>query len=773
MNSILQKKLEEHKSVLLLGKDLNEEIDFCLAKQITPTLYVTSQEELTKYKTKYEDNINCVDWETLRKVAISGKKFSISYIKNYIETDLYLFQTLSLVKNIIDQEGFIIIDTKKFTQGPVKEDWLGEKLVINKVVSYYFSIQNQQENNEDVSYLLKNDRPKIVDQQTVTLLQKAKTLVENKDYQAAKEIYLLIIKKIPMISDGYNGLAVCEKYLKTEMVKVVNIFLNALKLDPANANIYNNLGDYYVIKNEYQLAKQTYVDCLTIDENNITVLNELSLLLEKEDNLEQALNLYNKALKLDPMSIKTNNNLGIFYYNLRRYDKAVEHFTKVVQKDPDFLTIYGNLGAALNKNGQQQEAIKYLKKGIELNPNNPGAYTNLGNVYNKLHNYKEGETCHKKSIELDPDGVNAYANLGTSLKNQGKIQEAEKNYRKAISMNDDFENAHFDLASLLLSQKKFKEGFKEYEWRFKKSEMKGHIRKHKDVFSTPRFSEENNKEGIRVLLHTEQGFGDAIMFGKFLPEFRKKFKNVHIILQCRDELRTIFEESFKNEVDEFYSRDSEKLPQFDYQYPAVSLPYLLEIKTEKEFPKQSKFLKAVKDETIEIKKEKGKINIGIAWSASVTSDSYEERKYDLKLLNDLIKSDKVNVYNLQVGEESKDIKECGYENDIIDITDKLKSFNDTANFIPQLDLIISSDTSLVHLAGALNVPTWVAIPKYCDWRWGLKGGTTYWYDSVKLYRQTTHMNWTNVFKDIIKDLDRKFKLNINKNNSSKKKKKRK
>ena len=204
----------------------------------------------------------------------------------------------------------------------------------------------------------------------------------------------------------------------------------------------------------------------------------------------------------------------------------------------------------------------------------------------------------------------------------------------------------------------------------------------------------------------------------------------------------------------------EKTPAFDYQLSIMSMPYILEMKTINDLPSKIPYLSVEDDNTFNIKKEKGKINIGICWSASVTGESYDGKVFDLKYLEPLIKNQKINVYTLQIGDGSEDIKKYGYEKDIIDLTDKLTNFEKTAFLINKLDLIISSDTSVAHLAGALNKPVWIPLQKIPDWRWTNKGETTKWYPSAKLFRQKTNRSWDSVFQSLIAKISKQYKIKI-------------
>lgn len=518
--------------------------------------------------------------------------------------------------------------------------------------------------------------------------------------------------------------------------------------------VLNNLGNLFKEIKDYKKAIRAFSDAIRLNPKDFNAYNNLGIVYEAINDYDKAIVAYKQAVKIKPNYSKAVNNIGVVLYKQKKYKEAIEIFKIALKIDPEYNELYSNIGACYNKLKQYEYAIENLNKAIELNPNNAGAYTNLGNVYNKIHDYKKAASLHEKSIVLEPNGVNAHSNLGTSYKNLGYTNKAIQSYKKAIQLDSNFENAHFDLATIYLSKNDFKNGWSEYEWRFKKEEMLSHIVNNKDIFSKPMLKKDDNIEGKILLLHSEQGFGDSIQFIRFLPLLKDKFK-CKIAVKCRDELKELFKTI--EEIDILVNR-SEDTPIFDYHLPIMSMPFILNMKSLNDLPKQMPYLKALDDESLKIKKDKKKIDIGICWSASITGESYDGKVFDLKYLEPLINHPKINLYSLQVGKENEHIKKYGYENEIIDLTDKLTDFSKTASLIKQLDLVISSDTSVAHLCGAINAPVWIPLQKYPDWRWTNKGESTKWYPSAKLFRQKSNRAWDSVFQSLYAKLSKQFKI---------------
>ena len=660
-----------------------------------------------------------------------------------------LLSHIALIKASMKKDALAYIINNKISKNKIN--------IYPLLVNQFNQIKLDILKSEKFILKIQNNKKIILPEVLQKNMNKAVKLYEKKEYLQAAKIYDELRKKYFMYSDIYNGLGVNLKVLG-KVDDAIKAYIRAIQIDPLNGFIYNNLSNAFKSKQQYQKAIQASYDAIRCDRKNAEFYNNIGLLYEKVKQYENAIGAYKMAIKLNPKYTKAINNLGVLFYEIKEYEKSANIFQIVLNVDPTYYEAYSNMGAALNKAKKYKEAIKALKTAIQKNPKHAGAYTNLGNVYNKIYDYKQAVKMHEKSIKLDPKGYNAYSNVGTSYKNLGQMNNAIKSYKKAIELKPDFVNAHFDLATVYLALKDFKSGFKEYESRFQKDEMKGHILKYKNIFSKPRFDGTQDIKDKKLLIHTEQGFGDSIMFAKFVDIIKEKY-NCYVILQCRDELKSLFENSFKN-IDEFYSRDKDEVPEFDYQYSMLSLPYLLGVQSVKDIPKTNPYLIPFEVDELKIKKDKKKIDVGICWSASVTGDSYDGKVFDIEYLRPLIENDKFNVYSLQVGIENEELKKSKLDDRVIDVTSKLTDFNKTAYLMSQLDFVISSDTSVAHLAGAINKEVIVPLQKIPDWRWENKADDSYWYPSAKLFRQKTQRVWDGVFQSIYAKINKKYKVKI-------------
>ena len=532
-----------------------------------------------------------------------------------------------------------------------------------------------------------------------------------------------------------------HKYKIKDFKTSKKLLENILKIEKNNYAALNNLGHINKVLGNLKEALSYYLQALNLNPNNAMNYNNLGIVYEGLKDYKRAKQAYKMAIKINPKFSKAITNMGVILYKEKKYKEAIAIFNIALGVDENYHELHSNIGSCFSKLKHYDKAIVSFEKTIKLLPHHAGAYTNLGNVYNKTFNYKKASQLHEKSIVLNPKGSHAYSNAGISYKYLGLNKKAIESYLKAIALHPNFVNAHFDLASMYLSQGEFEKGWEEYEWRFKKEGMFSHIKEHKEIFSKIMLKKEMKIEGKTLLLHCEQGFGDSIQFIRFLAPLKKKFK-CKIAVKCRNELKELFE--CIKDIDILVSR-SEETPFFDVHLPIMSMPYVLEMKDIKDLPQTKAYLQSKINKNYKVQKEKGKINIGICWSASFTGESYDGKVFDLKYLEDFINAKNINIYSLQVGPEKEDIKKLGYEDKIIDLSSQLSDFSKTASLMKSMDLIISSDTSVAHLAGALNIPLFIPLQKIPDWRWGNEGLSTPWYPSALLFRQKTARVWSDVF----------------------------
>lgn len=439
------------------------------------------------------------------------------------------------------------------------------------------------------------------------------------------------------------------------------------------------------------------------------------------------------------------NNRAIKAYNKRQYKDAELLFKKAIELNPNYAEAYANLGALYAKFKEFDKAIELYQKCIKIKPSYAGAYTNLGNALNKTARHEEAVYFHKRAIAIDNRSANHFSNCASAYKNLGRFDRAKAYYEEAIRLEAGHINAHFDLATVLLQTEEYERGWREYEWRFEKEEMLGHKESFKPIFEAPRYRGEV-LEGERVLVHAEQGFGDTLMVARYL--FALQRRGARVLLYLREGLRELFESMPC--VEEIYTRD-EPLPAFDLQIAFMSLPLALDATLENIVEDYPYF--TIKEH---YRLSTQKIKIGVVWGASNSGESYAKKVFDLRHFRAMAKDKRFALYSLQLGEDAKAIEQHGMKDDIIDLSKEIDNFLTTAKIINALDLVITSDTSVAHLAGAMGKEVWILLQKVPDWRWGVASQKSMWYPSARLFWQYSLGDFNSLFRQVYRELETKY-----------------
>ena len=428
-------------------------------------------------------------------------------------------------------------------------------------------------------------------------------------------------------------------------------------------------------------------------------------------DLKQAEILCKISIKKNPAHSKALYLLGKIYLKLKENDIAIEYFSRALKSDDDNKAdIYFNLGFVYTEKGQHDEAIKYYKKTLQLNP----------------ENY---DVCN---------------NIGMALLEKGKPKEALNYFRKALQMNPNLAAPHANMSLALLILGNFEQGWKEYEWRLK---TRGYFRRD---FSQPRW---NGSEisGKTILVHTEQGLGDAIQFIRYVPLVAQR--GAKIIVECRKELVPLFQGL---EVIKQVIARGKPLIHFDLHCPLLSLPLIFGTTLET-IPAEIPYIKAnpfsIRKWKDRIQNDSSKLKIGLAWAGSPTLKRSHLKECPLKMFFSLAHNKDITFYSLQKGKAAEQAKSPHEGMSLIDYTDEIHDFSDTAALIENLDLVISVDTAVAHLAGAMGKPVWTLLPFVPDWRWMLNRKDSPWYPTMRLFRQPSTGDWESVINNVQKELE--------------------
>lgn len=499
----------------------------------------------------------------------------------------------------------------------------------------------------------------------------------------------------------------------------------------------------YHCDGDFATAEESYLEILKKIPEQVDTLYLLGSLYLQKGNIGSAYKFLKNTVTLKPDHAEAHNNLGSVLQEQGRLDDAIASYQRAIGLKPDYAGAYYNIADAFKGKGRTEDAMSCYKKSISLDPNYAEAYNNYGVMLKEQGKLEEALSCYKKALELRTAYADAHSNLANVLHIKGELAEAVAGYDRAIEIMPNHIDAHFNRSLVLLLTEKFKEGWVDYEWRLR---MKGHNTRD---FELPMWDGPQIK-GKNILVYAEQGFGDTIQFVRYLPMVKKL--GGYVVFECHKELLRLLNncEGF----DEIKDRNSYSEIVFDVQAPLLSLPRIFNT-TLNTIPASGPYIKP--DLTYSSKwrekfNENNNYKIGIVWAGSPTFRNDRYRSCSLSDFAPLASIKGITFYSLQKGPASLEISNSPDGMKIIDLQNELNDFADTAAIIDNLDLIISVDTAMAHLAGAIGKTVWVLLPVSPDWRWFLNTNDSPWYPSMRLFRQTLLNDWKGVFKQMRNEL---------------------
>ena len=548
----------------------------------------------------------------------------------------------------------------------------------------------------------------------------------------------------PRYAEAHNNLGLALQRVG-KLGDAKNHWKKAIRINPECAEAHHNLGAALQQQGRLKDAVTSLKDALRVRPNYPEAYNTLGLALRMQGKLGEAVAAWETAVQQKPAFPEAHNNLGLARREQGRLDDAIISLREAVRLKPDYADGQSNLGAALKEQGLLTEAADSLLQSIRLNPNSADAYSNLSLVLLEQGRPDEAIVRLQEALRINPQFAEAHNNMGMAQREFGRLEAAIASFERALQIQPDNADAHQNLGMTLLLAGDLQRGWVEYEWR----------RKCRD-FSIPRFKEPQwdgaPLKGRTILLHAEQGLGDTLQFIRYAPLV--KALGGRTIVACQPALLRLLARA--PGIDELVAIGS--LPRFDVYAPLPSLPGLLK-STLETIPCRIPTLASdpVLDERWRVEfSSNPAFKIGIAWQGNRRHRADRFRSVPLTHFAPLAQQKGVQLFSLQKGDGSDQLSRLAGEFAVSDLASRLDEetgpFMDTASVMKSLDLIITSDTSIAHLAGSLGVPVWVALPLVPDWRWLLKREDSPWYPTMRLFRQTERGNWKELFGRMAKEL---------------------
>lgn len=482
-------------------------------------------------------------------------------------------------------------------------------------------------------------------------------------------------------------------------------------------------------------AADLYNGVLATEPDNVDALNLLGALAHGMGRHELAIKLASRAVALAPGYAAVHNNLGNALAGGRKFEAAAASFRNALAIDSNDSTAAYNLATALLAMGDAKQALPHFSKAVQLDPFNAVKHYNLGNAALALDRYEEAAGAFAEAVRLDPKYADAHNNLGSALQSLGRLDEAVASFRRALALEPKSADVHWNLALALLQRGDFKDGWAEYEWRWKNPAFTTPFRD----FGKPLW-DGRLLDGRTILLHAEQGLGDTLQFARYAPLVAAR--GGRIVLECRAPLRRLLAET-PGVAQTIAAGDP--LPAFDVQAPLMSLPHILGTTLET-IPADVPYLKVPKDAAVALPRpESPELKVGFAWAGSPTRREDRIRSVDPARFRPLFEVPGTRFYALQVGARADGFRAIEGPETLHDLAPAIDDFADTAALVAQLDLVITVDTALAHLAGGLARPVWVLVPFARTYLWLASRDDSPWYPTLRLFGQAKPGDWDPVF----------------------------
>ncbi|MEA2939277.1 MAG: hypothetical protein QOC56_2781 [Alphaproteobacteria bacterium] len=486
---------------------------------------------------------------------------------------------------------------------------------------------------------------------------------------------------------------------------------------------------------------------LKLDPRSAQVLANLGMTLAALGRDAEALAAIDRSLALAPGSFEALNSRGNVLLKLDRAAEALAAFEQAIAREPRFLEARLGRGNALVVLGRLEEAVAECDAVLGALPAHAEAHHNRGNALSGLGRNVEAIAAFDRALALRPGYVKALIGRGVALHALNRHQDAIANFDQVLANDRDNADAHNNNAMALLTLGDYRRGFEAYEWRWQRTGMPARRRS----FGKPLWLGEYPLSRKTILLHAEQGLGDTIQFVRYAPLLARS--GAKVVLEAPPALKPLLERVAG--VASVHAR-GEALPAYDVHCPLGSLPRAL--RTERAtVPADMPYLKAGEERIAKWRARLASLpapRIAVAWSGSAAHVNDRNRSIALARLEPLLSLDHVSFMSIQRDLREADAEVLARLPRLTHLGAELDDFDDTAAVVSLADVVVSVDTAVVHLAGALARPTWILVPFCPDWRWGLDREDAPWYPSARLFRQGAPGDWDGVIARVREALSR-------------------
>ncbi len=554
------------------------------------------------------------------------------------------------------------------------------------------------------------------------------------------------IRLRPDYPEAYNNVGIVLKYLG-KLNEAVASYEQALRLRSNYPEAHNNLGLALASRGKLDAAVVSYQQAVRLKPDYPDAHANMADALTGMGRLADAVAGYRQALSLRPNDPKLHKSLGNALSRTDKLGEAEASYHEALRLAPRYVDAMNDLGIALSRQNRFEEAVAIYRKAVAVKPNFAEAYNNMGNALRNSSRFEESLACYQKALEIKAGYADAYNNQGIAYAELGRFDEAIASYTSCLKIRPDHVDAHMNRALTWLRKGDYAQGWAEYEWRWKKRSL------------TPRppiMPQWNGfpLAGRRILLITEQGFGDTMQFVRFAPLLKRQGAGA-VILECPEKLVKLLSRTAG--IDQLVPQ-GKPLPEYDVYCALLNVPGLTATSIEA-IPADVPYIFAdpelVEHWRRELAVSPG-FKVGINWQGNPKYAGDRHRSIPLAHFEPISRVPGVKLFSIQKNDGRDQLDALAGKFTLTDLGRRLDEstgpFLDTAAVLKNLDLFITSDTAVAHLAGALGVPVWMALSTTPDWRWMTNREDNPWYPTMRIFRQDQHMVWGPVFERMAAEL---------------------
>jgi tetratricopeptide (TPR) repeat protein len=535
-----------------------------------------------------------------------------------------------------------------------------------------------------------------------------------------------------------------------QLAEAARLYESVLSAAPAQFDALHLLGVVAAQQGRHEEACRLIGRALAINAGSATALCNYALALNALGRFDEALASCNKALALHPSYGYAHNCRAATLQAVGRYEEALAAADLALLHQPDELEALNRRGNALHGMGRHEEALVSYDRALALRPDSVESLNNRATALHSLNRFEDAIASCDRALAARPDYLEALHNRGNALRDLGRHQEALASYARALAFRPNYAEAHCGQSLVYLALGDFARGFSEYEWRWRTSTPIIARRN----FSQPLWRGDADLAGKTILLHAEQGLGDTLQFCRYVPMVAAR--GARIVLEVQPPLKPLL--GSLPGVGQIFAT-GERLPDFDLHCPLLSLPLAFDTRLET-VPASIPYIAAPPRRAAAWAPRLGRLTglrIGVAWAGYARHGNDRNRSIGLEPLLALAASG-INLISLQKEVSAQDRELLGAHGEILRLGEEFTDFADTAAAIAELDLVISVDTAIAHLAGAMGKPVFILSPYAPDWRWLLDRTDSPWYPTARLFRQKRPGDWDGVIAEVRLALGEKFSV---------------